>query len=193
MLKISVMTGKLTGIRALNTNPLTNSFCIGMAKMKDTICAECYSARMLRTFRQSCVPNFDHNARELNGWISAEDLPRFNDKVFRISGHGEMETMCQFDNVMRFINANPFTHFGWWTKRAAMAHEWMSRYPKPKNLTLIFSNPWVDTDMPVPKGFDKVFNVRRDKKRGINCKGKCVDCMLCYTHNKTKQIREVIK
>ena len=45
MLKISTMSGKLKGFKALNTNTLSNDFCVKMynSGKNDVICTFCYS------------------------------------------------------------------------------------------------------------------------------------------------------
>ena len=60
---------------------------------------------------------------------------------------------------------------------------------------MVYSNPVIDTIMKqVPKHFDKVFNNVSNESSKVNCKGKCIDCMMCYTiGNKTQQIVEVMK
>ena len=66
---------------------------------------------------------------------------------------------------------------------------------KPKNLILIYSNKYIDRlDIELPKHFDKVFNNVSKHTSSVNCKGKCLECMMCYTlGNQTTQIIEVKK
>ena len=46
----------------------------------------------------------------------------------------------------------------------------------------------------VPRHFDKVFNNVSSRTDNVNCSGKCIDCMMCYTiNNKTTQIIEEMK
>ena len=56
MLKISNMTGKLKGFKALNTNTLSNDYCMKMynSGKDNVICTKCYSAEMLQGMR-TCV------------------------------------------------------------------------------------------------------------------------------------------
>jgi len=64
VIKISNMTGKLKGFRAISTNTLTNQFCVDMfnRKDKDLICTECYSAKNLQGMRKNCVSSRQHNS-----------------------------------------------------------------------------------------------------------------------------------
>ena len=57
-------SGKLDSIKSINTNTVTNDFCIKMNKAKDTniICTKCYSHAMLKTFRKNCLPWFQRNS-----------------------------------------------------------------------------------------------------------------------------------
>ena len=57
LLKISKGSGKLEDIQSLNTNTLTNPFCIKQNKNKNSICNKCYSINMLKTMRKNCVPS----------------------------------------------------------------------------------------------------------------------------------------
>ena len=52
---MSIMTGKLKDFRAINTNTVTNEFCIKMYKSKNKkiICTKCYSHDMLNSFRKN--------------------------------------------------------------------------------------------------------------------------------------------
>jgi hypothetical protein len=50
---ISKMTGKLDGFRAISTNTVTNSFCQKMNTSGDTICRQCYSHGMLKSYRKN--------------------------------------------------------------------------------------------------------------------------------------------
>ena len=71
MLKISKMTGKLADFRALNTNTLTNDFCMKMysSGKPDLICTKCYSAEMLQGLRKNCAPAWQQNSDTLSGGI----------------------------------------------------------------------------------------------------------------------------
>ena len=61
-LKWSVMSGKMIGIPALNTDTTSNKFCMSQAKDTSSICSSCYSWSMLQTFRKNAVPRFRKNS-----------------------------------------------------------------------------------------------------------------------------------
>ena len=179
-IKISKLSGKLSGIGAINTDTTTNEFCIRQ-KDTDTICGKCYSHKMLSTYRKSCVPAFQHNSRVLSeSVIPMEELPVINAAYTRYSGHGELINLIHFINLVNIAIKNPHGTFALWTKRISIVRQFKGEIPD--NLILVFSNPSIDNVIGVPRGFHKVFN-NVDKDSGItqNCTGKkCMDCLLCY-------------
>lgn len=198
---ISNMTGKLEDFKALNTNTLTNDYCMKMynSKAKDIICTKCYSAEMLQGMRKNCAPAWQRNSDVLSkGIIPPHMLPTILTAFFRISGHGEIINMTMVENIHNIITHNPHCSFAWWTKRKDMIRKFYQTREKPKNLILIYSNPRIDKPMTVPPElFDRTFNnVSKDKFIEIqNCTGqKCKDCLLCYTPgNGVTQIVEAVK
>ena len=52
---ISIMTGKLDGLRAISTNTRTNEYCIkqNASGDPDNICTKCYSHTMLSSYRKN--------------------------------------------------------------------------------------------------------------------------------------------
>jgi hypothetical protein len=195
-LKWSVMSGKMTGIPALNTDTTTNKFCIAMSKKKDTICSECYSWNMLTTFRKNAVPRFQMNSRLLSQRVlEMNELPRPKSNNVRFNGHGELINTNHVQNIVNYALFYPKVTFTLWTKKKALIQAFFNKHEKPKNLLLIYSNEIVGSIYSkVPKHFDKVFNVVENDSSHINCTGKCIDCMMCYTQgNKVEQIVEKIK
>lgn len=194
-MKVSVMTGKLKDIDAINTNTLTNEFCQKMQKT-DSICKKCYSQKMLEGIRKNCAPAWQRNSDELSGgMIPPHMLPSIYTDVFRFNGHGELINDIHFQNIIMIARKNPNTFFVLWTKRKAIVNRVLKTWVLPKNLSLIFSNPKIDKPMKsVPRHFDKVFNnVSKGSDYKINCHQKCRDCMLCYTRNDVTQILEEVK
>lgn len=190
-LKVSTLTGKLEGFRAINTNTLSNPFCTDMRK-KDTICSQCYSAAMLEGSRKNCVKPWQTNSDILAEPLTV--IPYFMDRVIRYHAHGELINRQHYLNFVAIANHNPQTTFALWTKRKDL----IRGVDKPANLILIFSNPRTDKVLKrVPIGFDRVFNAI-DKEHvkptdNVNCHAKCKDCMICYTMNDEKIIIELTK
>lgn len=180
-LKISEMTGKLVNIPALNTNPLSNPFCIKMQACEGSICSKCYSCSMLKTFRSGCIPAWEGNGKTLSeGPLSSGDIPTTNVVFFRFSAHGELLNDIHFLNLCTISKASPRTRFVLWTKRKDIVRR--NRAEVPSNMALIYSNPMIDKVIKkAPKGFHKVFNVVSEHSSKVNCGGrKCFDCAKCY-------------
>jgi uncharacterized protein YlzI (FlbEa/FlbD family) len=191
----SKMSGKLEGIPALNTDTTSNEFC---KKMKNTesICKICYSWSMLQTFRKNAVPSFKRNSDFLSEEIhNPKYLLPVSSIVARFNGHGELINKEHFINIINICRNQPNTTFTLWTKRKDIVNKVCKTEKLPKNLIMVYSNKIVDTIMKkVPKHFHKVFNNVSNESSKINCRGKCIDCMKCYTiGNKTEQIIERIK
>ena len=181
MLHISKMSGKLLGIPAINTDTTSNPFCIRQ-KDTDTICGQCYSHRMLETYRKNCVPKFRQNSELLSEVIPTDDLPVLNYAYVRHDGHGELQNMAHLENFHRIALKNPRTDCTLWTKRRDLISQYHRKFTQPNNLILIYSNPIVDRIIAqVPNGFDRVFNNVSTDSLLNNCTGRnCIDCLICY-------------
>ena len=207
---ISKMSGKLKFIPAINTNTLTNPFCIRQHQKTGTICPECYSFTMLEGYRKNCTPAFERNSKLLSDWIDWDDLPVINSAFFRFSAHGELINETHFVNLIRIARKNPHTTFALWTKRASITRKFTKPYNSkwetlyngedfgdiPPNLILVFSNPRIDKVIDVPRGFHKVFNnVSKGSTAPQNCTGrKCMECLACYRKDSgTDVIVEMVK
>ena len=192
----SVMSGKMEGIPALNTDTTTNKFCIAKSKDKNSICSECYSWNMLKTFRKNAVPRFKMNSDILSSRVlDMNELVRPKTNNVRFNGHGEIINTYHVQNIVNYALFYPQVTFTLWTKKKALIQSFFNKHDKPVNLLLIYSNEIVGTVYKsVPKHFDKVFNVVSHGNNEINCEGKCIDCMKCYNVNDTtEQIIEKIK
>ena len=198
VIHISTMTGKLKDIDAINTNTLSNQFCAAMQEMvlEDVICTDCYSYRMLSTYRKTCTDAFEHNSQLLQNPVHWDDLPRIHTLRLRINAHGELINMNHMVNIHNIASKNPDTVVALWTKRKDIIRKYHQQYTQPDNLILVFSNPIKDNVMPnAPEGFNKVFNNVTGADARANCTGqKCADCLMCYTpDNDTECIVEHVK
>ena len=192
----SKMSGKLEGVPALNTDTTSNKFCIERSKDKDSICSQCYSWNMLKTFRKNAVPRFRKNSNLISeNVLDRSELPHPQSLVARFNGHGELINVNHVQNIVNFALSYPKVTFTLWTKKVSVIQSFFRKNIKPNNLLLIYSNEKVDKiSKNVPKHFDKTFNVVSKKTASVNCEGKCIDCLKCYNlKDKTKQIVEVIK
>jgi len=194
MLKISKMSGKLEGLKALNTSPLNNPFCQRMADIEESICQECYSIRMLQTFRANCNPMYIQNGEILADCILPKiTLPFINQGFFRFSAHGELINENHFINLLNICAKNDHCTFALWTKRNDIINKVLKDYGKPKNLILVYSEPKVNNfHQKIPAHFDKLFIVVNDGTP-VNCKKRCISCLKCYKKDSENIIVERIK
>jgi len=193
---ISVMSGKLKGISAINTNTVTNEFCQKMQK-GNNICKHCYSQAMLTGSRKNCQDAFQRNSDLLSTvHLTSDDIPTINAAWFRYHGHGELINLLHFRNLCAIAFANPQTTFALWTKRKDIVWQYVEdEWAIPDNLILIYSNAKLDRVMTKPPAyFNKVFNNVTDKNADANCTGqKCMDCLECYKFDGADVIVEHVK
>jgi hypothetical protein len=205
VIHISVMTGKLEGLRAVSTNTRTNPYCTkqNASADPDNICTKCYSHTMLKSYRKNMQPALQRNSNVLaTRVLTLSDIPHTNDAYFRFDAHGELINEIHLVNLIHIAKANPQTSFALWTKRADIVSKIFGKanMPKPDNLILIYSNPKIGRVLAKPpKHFDRTFNnVPKDEYvEQQNCTGqKCMDCLLCYkpvTANGVTTIVEMVK
>ena len=197
---ISVMTGKLQGLRAVSTNTTTNPYCIkqNASGGADNICTKCYSHKMLGTYRKNMAPALQRNSDLLSTRVlSPNEIPFLPDAFLRINAHGELINATHLQNIVAIAKHNAHCNVVLWTKRNDIVAKYFADNEKPANLLLIYSNSKIDHIMPKPpKHFNKTFNnVMGDNElERQNCTGqKCMDCMLCYTKNDVTTIVERVK
>lgn len=183
------MSGKLRGIEAINTNPLSNRFCRNM-HVQNTICKFCYSIEILRTYRSRCIPAWEKNSEQLGSKFVR--IPNIKTDIVRFNAHGELINKLHLFNYLRITNYYPSKIFTLWTKRAGLVQKVFSNHKKPPNLILIYSNIFINKPTSPPKFFDKTFTVFSKRGDHINCGGRCRECMICYSHNNVKQIFEAV-
>ena len=203
-IKKSKMSGKLFGIDAVNSNPLSNPYCIQQyGKQDDTIiCTECYSIDMLETYRSNCVPNFENNNVTLSTIIHTDfSYLKFSNDIVRINGHGELLNQTHLHNICNMAFAFPNHTFALWSKRIDIVRKYFKNNSIPSNLILIYSNPKKNKVVSkIPYPFHKVFNNVNLNWNNVspnlkeNCTGqKCNDCRLCYNFNSENIIIELTK
>jgi hypothetical protein len=186
-------SGKLAGIQSINTPTSTNPFCQSMQKT-DSVCKSCYAQRYEK-LRPNIVTAFERNLFLSERELLPLELPAINAQIARFASYGELINMMHFINMIRIALANRQTIFTLWTKRYRIVQRVLKHMPKPDNMILIYSSPVVGKVSALPKGFDKVFTAfaKGSDTTDINCHGSCNDCRLCYSHNNTTLINEIIK
>ena len=186
-------SGKLAGIQSINTPTSTNPFCQSMQKT-DSVCKSCYAQRYEK-IRPNIVTAFERNLFLSERELLPLEIPTISDDIARFASSGELINMMHFINLLRIALANPRTVFTLWTKRYRIVQRVLKHMDKPDNLILIYSSPVVGKVSALPKGFDKVFTAfaKDTDTADINCHGACNTCRLCYSHNDTVNINEIIK
>jgi len=198
-LKVSVLTGKLKGFKALNTNTLSNPYCIKAHQNKNSICSECYSIKMLEGLRKNCIPAWENNSIILStcslSEIEVKKLNLQNEQYFRYDAHGELINEQHFYNLVAIAKYYPKVNFRLWTKRNDIVNECMKRLNAlPDNFKLIFSNSKVDKPLKkIPKYFYKTFNNVSTMDNTVNCKANCMDCLTCYDDDVNADIQHIIE
>lgn len=188
---ISIMSGKLNGLLAINTDTVSNTFCQKMNKTGNSICTFCYSMNALNKHRKNCRPAFLGNSELLSESIlQPSQIPFINQSYFRFHGHGELINMNHLLNLVLIARKNPHCTFALWTKRKDFIKRLFSKQhdisiPKgvPNNMILVYSNPKIDcVQIEPPVHFHKVFNnVSHGGYKNENCTGqKCIECLACY-------------
>lgn len=187
-------SGKMTGIQSINTPTTTNEFCLKMRQVKaNAICKKCYAFRY-ESYRPSLVEALKRNLFLAERYLEVGEIPTISDDIARFDSYGELINLIHFINYLYIAAGNPHTTFTLWTKRLDIVQEVLLTHTKPDNLILIYSSPVVDKQADLPAGFDKVFtSYTRGGAQDINCHGACNTCRLCYSHNDTVNINEIIK
>ena len=209
MVKISMMTGKLKGIPAVNTSPLDNPFCEKMSHVEGAICQHCYSRRMLSGIRKNCRSGWKFNGEELSSRIftvSEIKALHLEEKaphgIVRFSAHGELINYKHAYNLIKIAQLYPALIFGLWTKRLDILNEVFvkAEIEKPDNLVVIYSNPFVDKECSIIAiqamypFVDKVFSVVSKDNGDVNCGARsCATCKLCYSKDTTNVVIEKLK
>jgi len=188
---------KMENMQSINTNPLTNKFCISSAK-KNRVCKKCYAIRQIGMYSNMVKPLQNNSDILSTKRLNTHDVPIINAIIFRFNSFGELINKQHLENLFLIAYYNPKTMFTLWTKRTTLVQKYVAKYGKPDNIILIHSSYEINKKEELPDYFDKVFTVYdkwyvsgRDLK--INCFRHCIDCKLCYTKNSIVHIDELIK
>lgn len=188
----------MTGFHTLNTSPMDNLFCAGMASQKDCICSHCYSRRALCSYAKQAREPWKRNGKILSkGIIADKDLPTTEKDYFRFHSHGEIINRTHLINFINIAKKNPDTKFVLYTKRKNIVKDVGKM--GAENLRYIYSEPHINNLVEeLPEGFDGRFSVfteeyAEENDIEINCAGKrCMDCLQCYNGD-VVYVNELIK
>lgn len=197
---ISIMTGKLDGLKAISSNTVTNTYCIkqNASGNPENICTKCYSVAMLGTYRKNTQPALERNSQALSvSVLPPHLLPIILDAFMRFNAHGELINETHLINLVNIALKNSHCNFALWSKRFDIVKAYFDKHPKPANLILVYSNPKISTILKKPpKHFEKTFNnvLETEHPERQNCTGQqCKSCLLCYKHNGINTIVEKVK
>jgi len=197
------MTGKMEGMWSLNTSPSTNPFCLEMRKNPHYICKSCYTKGSEGRWAGTREAWAHNGAVLASRRLTNSEIPLLSARksapiIFRFQAHGDLMNTTHYRNLIKIAKLNPDTMFAIWTKNLNVV--WKVGIPKLDNMIHIYSTPLLDQLRPtLPTGFDKVFSVFTrpyvaENDVDINCGAReCFTCRLCYTHNSTVYVNELIK
>jgi hypothetical protein len=190
--KKSTESNKMDGMVSINTNSLTNAFCLRMRET-DSICKSCYTKRMEKISKQM-VSAFQRNTEALTSPDFQAEV--INASTVRFNSFGELMNTQHYKNLLKICKANPNTSFTLWTKRPDIVQ---AVGEKADNLILIYSCHMKNQIEDIPLMFDKTFTVYttkyiRENGKKINCGSKlCFQCRICYSVNDVSEVSEKIK
>lgn len=195
------MTGKMDGIRSLNTSHILNDNCQSNKEIENAICKHCYSNSTEKKYKQARII-YANNYNILSKYrLSKNEVPKLKDEIFRFNAHGDLINRTHYLNLMKIVKYNPKTKFALWTKNLDVVYSGTGIILYD-NLIYVYSDLYINNlNTPiVPDGFDKIFRVYNIKtirdnnlSSQINCSKSCFKCQLCYTKNNITVINEQLK
>ena len=192
-----VHTGKMEGMKSLNTHTINNPFCQRKVK-SNVICAHCYVGEVVARHPENDFHTWINNGIILSTRLLEDnEVPKFRNKeIMRFHSFGELFNEIHLRNFIAIACKNPQIIFTLWSKRANIVKK--CKNDISDNLVMIYSTPTINGVPKIPAGFHKVFTVFTAKhamKNGvdINCQGKCIECRICYNRSTTRLVNEVLK
>lgn len=199
--------GKMAYFKSISTSALDNTNCNNRSKCKNCICSKCYARQQLKRFKTLREKMHVNTLFYKHYNLTANDIPIINDSAFRFESLGELAAgekgKQQLKNYYTIARKNKRTLFVLWTKQYMHIAQWHG-LRKPKNFRIIASQYEINNlnSYEIYKKYpfiDKVFSVytkafATNNDIVINCNGKCIDCMRCYSvDNNTVLINEYLK
>ena len=195
------MTGKMEGIKSLNTSHMLNANCQKNRNDENSVCSSCYSYVSEKRFTR-VGKLYQHNYKILSTHaLKNNEVPILEQNtLFRFNAHGDLINRVHYNNLIKIAKFNPGVHFALWTKNLKVINNG-NGIIKMDNIQYIYSDMYLNNlnNPIVPYGFNKIFRVyntkaiRENKSIVINCSNNCYKCRLCYTPNDIQIINEQIK
>lgn len=197
--------GKMAGMQSLSTSCTVNPQCKKNAQIPGSICAHCFSFRMMRTYGNTMRTPYEKNYQILNsGILDDSAIPYFTGVYGRFEAFGDLGSAIQCVNYFKIAKHNPQTKFAIWTKNPKFVAAALKIESKPENLQIIYSSLFLNTcNVPKYDFIDKVFTVydkktAKDQGINVNCGARsCFLCGRCYNSNpagvKVQMINEILK
>lgn len=202
---------KLAGFYSINTYCGLNDRCKARHDSNTGICGKCYSFRLTAIYdslqKKLIKATFLYNTVLLN----EKDFPVINNKYERIESFGDINTVIQARNYIRFMNRNKKTIFGIFSKNPDLWYKaFIKENGKPANCiythsSLYMNKPEYDIfgKYILPDGkdmIDKLFTVYTaafaiENNVIITCGGNaCMPCIRCYNKKGSCKIQnEILK
>lgn len=203
-------TGKMTGLISISTSPF-NWLCNLRAAIANSICAHCFSRRMMARY-PALAAKLERNAAWLTTYeIQPADVYHFKPAsgYFRFEAYGDLFDELQVKNYFTICRelGKDGIKCAMWTKNPQVIKRAIKMYglDKPDNLNIVFSVAGLNSEFSEviyealhAAGYtfiDKVFTVFDTKDAApINCGAKsCASCGLCYEKNDVVFINEYLK
>lgn len=147
---------KMDQMLSISTNPFENTFCNAMYVMgcyseldsnaHEIVCGHCYSIQQLTIRGPKTAAPYTHNGKVLASSIMCEgSIPEFlPGEAIRWNANGELLNEIHFANILNISEYNPKTEMVLFTKRHKVCDNVFKCRDKPDNLTIIYSNPYLD-------------------------------------------------
>ena len=194
-------SGKMVGMVSISTSVTTNERCQKNAKIKGSICEQCFAIKQMERFTTMKKPMVENQRILTSEVLPMEKLPIINNLYFRFEAFGDLNNVTQVKNYFNMCYKNPNVKFALWTKNPDFIQEAINDgYEKPTNLNIVLSSLFINKERKNIYPFiDKVFTVYDDEfieenNVTINCGAKnCFACGLCYEKNNVSVINERLK
>ncbi len=199
VLDMGHVNSKIFMIPCIGTSCLENDYCAHAQKHSTDrhICHYCYAKKSLKRYpalNNCLVKNTEILTRRLTDNeinVIAEQMKIFS--YIRFESHGDLNNEKQFLNYCDIAKKCENTNFCLFTKHL----EFVKKYAIPKNLSIVYSNPWIDdgvaylssstpylNNLKKITGIDHIFTVYENREnissKEFKCQKQCFNCLHCW-------------